>query len=327
MNKTLKLLSFLFLTSSVFSQVGINTNSPKTTFDVSAKRSSSGIITDNSQNYGIQLPTVTRLELTQNSATYGVNQKGAMIYVNDISGGDMLGQRVNVTTIGYYYFDGTVWKKLQSRRSNTVNVTTIVNPNILGYTPSTTATATSVTVPAITGTTVSKVGTVSYNGHSYAIFLAGKIITWYEAYNAAKSLGGYLATFTTDDEWKYVETNLITPHSEFSSYAGWIGFAKYSWFAGSALTPNPEMKWITGEQPNHDYTAGGTNAIRKSNWFKSGEPNNSNGTEGFVHFHRSGSNETKLYGGYTSTHPWNDVIANNTSTSQNIRAFIVEFQQ
>ncbi|WP_313376821.1 hypothetical protein [Chishuiella sp.] len=86
-------------------------------------------------------------------------------------------------------------KKIQSRRSNTVNVTTIVNPNILGCTPSTTASASTVNVPTITGTTVSKIGAITYNGHSYAIFLAAKIITWYEAYNAAKSLGGYLARF------------------------------------------------------------------------------------------------------------------------------------
>ncbi|WP_313376823.1 hypothetical protein [Chishuiella sp.] len=111
--KKIILLSIFFsaISINIYGQVGINTDNPKTTFDVSVKRNSSGIITDNTQNYGIQLPTVTRLELTQNSATYGTNQKGSMIYINDISGGDMLGQRVNVTTIGYYYFDGTVWKK------------------------------------------------------------------------------------------------------------------------------------------------------------------------------------------------------------------------
>lgn len=52
-----------------YCQVGINTVTPKTIFDISAKRNSSGIITDNSQIYGLQAPRLTRLELTNNTAT------------------------------------------------------------------------------------------------------------------------------------------------------------------------------------------------------------------------------------------------------------------
>jgi len=325
--KELLLICFTIFTITVNSQVGINTNDPKSTLDVSAKRNLAGTVNDNTQNYGVKLPTISRLELSQNTAVYGINQKGSMVYINDVSGGTAVGQLVNVTTIGYYYFDGSVWKKVQSRMNNTVSVSTLIDPNILGYVPSTTATAAAAGVPTITGTTVTKTGSTTYpeNGHSYAAYIAGRVITWYEAYNAARSLGGYLGTFTTDAEWIHVDRNLLNTSTQYNNYSGWIGFAKFNWNAGAALVPNPEMKWITGEQPNHDYSAGGVTAIRKSNWFRSGEPNNSGGTEGFVHFYRSTSNNTVTSSGHTSTHPWNDVQANNTGEA--VRGFIVEFQQ
>lgn len=136
-----------------------------------------------------------------------------------------------------------------------------------------------------------------------------------------KAMGGYLATFITDGEWQYVETELLSDAS-LDDKNGWIGFCKFSWYAGSALTPDPEMKWITGEQPLHDYSEGGTVSVRKSNWFTSGEPNNLNNHEGFVHFYAKNQGLTVTHNSYTSTHPWNDYPANN-----NIRAFIVEFEQ
>ncbi|MCP1299255.1 hypothetical protein NK356_08770 [Chryseobacterium sp. S0630] len=95
-----------------FAQVGFNTTSPKTTVDVSAKRDTSGLITDNTQTFGLQAPRLTRAELTANTATYGSNQSGALIYITDVTGGDTAGQRVNVTAMGYYYFDGSVWQRL-----------------------------------------------------------------------------------------------------------------------------------------------------------------------------------------------------------------------
>ncbi|WP_027384086.1 hypothetical protein [Epilithonimonas caeni] len=94
-----------------FGQVGVNTNSPKTTLDVSAKRDVSGSITDNTQHIGLQSPRLTRAELTNNTATYGVDQTAALIYVTDVSGGDTNIPRTHVDSPGYYYFDGVLWQK------------------------------------------------------------------------------------------------------------------------------------------------------------------------------------------------------------------------
>ncbi|MGG1921839.1 hypothetical protein AB1278_08510 [Chryseobacterium sp. NRRL B-14798] len=105
-------LTAILISGVYFAQVGINTASPKTTLDVSATRDTSGLITNNSQTFGLQAPRLTRAELTANTATYGINQTGALIYITDVTGGDATGQRINVTAMGYYYFDGTVWQRL-----------------------------------------------------------------------------------------------------------------------------------------------------------------------------------------------------------------------
>lgn len=101
------LIASLFLSGFAFGQVGVNTSTPKTTFDINAKRDGSGTITDNTQIIGLQAPRLTRAELTANTATYGTNQNGALIYITDISGGDAASgtQRENITSLGYYYFD------------------------------------------------------------------------------------------------------------------------------------------------------------------------------------------------------------------------------
>lgn len=105
-------LTAILISGISFAQVGINTASPKTTLDVSATRDTSGVITNNTQTFGLQAPRLTRAELTANTATYGTNQTGALIYITDVTGGDATGQRINVTAMGYYYFDGTVWQRL-----------------------------------------------------------------------------------------------------------------------------------------------------------------------------------------------------------------------
>ena len=65
MKKQYIIAAVLFSTLA-YSQVGINTELPKTTMDITAKRDGSGIITDNSQLIGLQAPRLTRAELTAN---------------------------------------------------------------------------------------------------------------------------------------------------------------------------------------------------------------------------------------------------------------------
>lgn len=98
----------------VNAQVGINTTSPNATLDVSAKRDASGNIVDTNQYVGLQTPRLTRAELTNLSISYGASQQGTSVYITDVTGGNANDQRINMTSVGYYYFDGSVWKRMQT---------------------------------------------------------------------------------------------------------------------------------------------------------------------------------------------------------------------
>ncbi|WP_160138493.1 hypothetical protein [Chryseobacterium sp. c4a] len=122
----------------VCGQIGVNTPTPQTTMDISAKRDASGNITDNTQLIGLQAPHVTRAELSANTAPYGSGQEGALVYITDISGGNTNSPRTNITTIGYYYFDGTLWQKINMSASDNWrtmgNSGTQVGTNFIGTT-------------------------------------------------------------------------------------------------------------------------------------------------------------------------------------------------
>lgn len=131
-------LAFLLFSISAYAQqgrVGINTTNPKTTLDVSGKTDTSGNILT-TDTTGFQAPRLTREELTnKGNSLYGTDQKGAIVYITDISGGDATSQRVNVTSTGYYYFDGILWQKINAtndaiwERQNTNNDVALLFPN------------------------------------------------------------------------------------------------------------------------------------------------------------------------------------------------------
>ena len=114
------LLLLLFVSCSAFAQtgnVGINTTDPKATLHVV------GLPTDAAALDGIIAPKLTGNELfTKN---YTNNQTGAMVYVtaaastaNQLAA---LSQVVNVSSAGYYYFDGSVWQKVNNGSGDGTN--------------------------------------------------------------------------------------------------------------------------------------------------------------------------------------------------------------
>lgn len=320
MKKSFLLAAFMGCSIPAFAQMGISTNATITTLQVDP------IKTDGTTSEGIGMPRLTGDQIKNSGSKYGAAQTGAIVYATSIpTAADT--KTANITSAGCYYFDGSIWRSMGAVTNTTViSYSTSVDSNILGYVPSKTATASSAPASLTIGSgTYTKQGAATYtvNGHTYAAYSGSAIISWFDAYTAAKNMGGYLATFTTDNEWMYVEQNLLTNNTVFDTQRTWIGFVKFSWDAGAALTPDPEEKWITGEQPLHDYSAGGLSAVRKINWFYTDEPNNSNSGEGFVHAYGKNDNVVLTKNGYTSTHPWNDLPASNVS----VNGFIVEFQQ
>ena len=94
---------------AAYSQVGINTETPKATLEVTGKPS------DLTEADGIIAPRLKGSELKTKDALYTADQKSALVYVTEaLSSADTTSKTVNVTSIGYFYFDGNVWQKLNA---------------------------------------------------------------------------------------------------------------------------------------------------------------------------------------------------------------------
>ncbi|MCS3530522.1 hypothetical protein [Chryseobacterium sp. JUb7] len=104
----LSLLSLVSFSSLAIGQVGINTSTPQSSLDVVGNGAST------SAKDGIIAPRVSKQQLASKVAgTYAAAQTGSAVYVNDITAPTgttpSLAQVAQVSTIGYYYFDGTLW--------------------------------------------------------------------------------------------------------------------------------------------------------------------------------------------------------------------------
>ena len=93
-------------------QVGINTSVPQATLDVVASP------LNNTKIDGLIAPRLTGAELKSKDALYQattpsfLGQTGAIVYVTTpLAVVDVTPKTTNVTSIGYYYFDGSVWQK------------------------------------------------------------------------------------------------------------------------------------------------------------------------------------------------------------------------
>jgi len=101
--KNIITLAVLFISLTMFAQVGINNTSPKATLDISPKT------TDGSKPEGLIIPQLDGNSLK--TASYGTSQKGVIVYAKSAANPTDT-KTVNITAEGYYYFDGSVWQKM-----------------------------------------------------------------------------------------------------------------------------------------------------------------------------------------------------------------------
>ncbi len=98
------LLGILFFPLMYHAQVGVNTAAPAASLDITAKNPT-GAATNVD---GLLIPRVDR-QRAQSMTGVPVS---TLIYVNSIATGAQSGNAVNVDTVGYYYYNGTAWTKL-----------------------------------------------------------------------------------------------------------------------------------------------------------------------------------------------------------------------
>ncbi|MDF2833192.1 hypothetical protein [Chryseobacterium indoltheticum] len=104
----------LLCSGLAYSQVGIDTETPKATLDVTGKP------TDMSKIDGFIVPRLAGTELKAKDALYGADQNAALIYVTTpLAAADTSAKTINVTSSGYYFFDGNIWQKLNSGNTAT----------------------------------------------------------------------------------------------------------------------------------------------------------------------------------------------------------------
>ncbi|WP_426482212.1 hypothetical protein [Chryseobacterium sp. R2ACT005] len=111
MKKALFHVCALLMGTFLYGQVGINTPQPKATLDVKATE------TDITKTDGILAPRLTGNQLKAKDALYTDDLKGAMVYIT-AGANPVTVKTTNVTTAGYYYFDGSVWIKLNGESFN-----------------------------------------------------------------------------------------------------------------------------------------------------------------------------------------------------------------
>lgn len=127
--KRITFLIFL-ITTFGYSQVGVGTTAPDATLDLVAANP-----TGTSTNVdGILIPRVDRQRAQSMTAII----TSTMIYVNSIATGSATGTAINITSLGFYYYDGAVWQKI-SAGANTNwslngNGSTIAGANFIGTT-------------------------------------------------------------------------------------------------------------------------------------------------------------------------------------------------
>lgn len=103
-SKTWLVLVVLFLTGSVFAQVGINTIAPNATFDVSVNTKITSLPS------GIIAPRVSLSYLINNETLYTEKQTGSIVYVDDIDvATNVEAKSSSIIAPGYYYYNGNHW--------------------------------------------------------------------------------------------------------------------------------------------------------------------------------------------------------------------------
>ena len=110
--KKVFIIALISVASSAFSQVGkvgINTSTPAATLDI--QPNTANALTTATTAEGLLVPRVSRQRAANMGTTPAVS---TLIYVNSVADGSAAGTTANVDAVGFYYFNGSVWTKLNA---------------------------------------------------------------------------------------------------------------------------------------------------------------------------------------------------------------------
>ncbi|SHM65342.1 tail fiber domain-containing protein [Chryseobacterium polytrichastri] len=115
------LVALLSSSTAIYSQVGINTATPTSTLEVVAKNATGA--TTNVD--GLLIPRVDRLRAQSMTAI----PISTMIFVNNVTTGSQTGIAATMDAVGYYYYSGLGWVKLENPNGTVFSSVNIYNTN------------------------------------------------------------------------------------------------------------------------------------------------------------------------------------------------------
>lgn len=192
----------MLLSVTCVAQVGVGTTTPSSTLDVTALNA-----TGTSTNVdGLLIPRVNR----QRARLMSGIPTSTLIYVNAINS-TKTGQAINIDTIGFYYFDGSVWQKLIMANNDwslTGNTGTTAGTNFLGTTDSQDLVLKTNNTEKVRVKTDGKVGIGEVNPSDATLEVKGKAIigNTFTGGNAVAQTGGLTVegrTIIGEDDFYY----------------------------------------------------------------------------------------------------------------------------
>lgn len=100
-----KLYLLLILTTIISqAQVGVGTTAPSSTLDIVAANPTGG-------STGVDGIIIPRVDRQRALAMTGITTS-TMIFVNSIATGSATGKAINITSTGFYFYDGAVWQRI-----------------------------------------------------------------------------------------------------------------------------------------------------------------------------------------------------------------------
>jgi hypothetical protein len=100
----------IMMLDQVNARVGVGTAIPASSLDITAKNPTGTATTVD----GLLVPRIDRQRAQSMAGVPG----STLVYINDISTGTAAGTTIDVTAVGYYYFDGTKWTAILSSANN-----------------------------------------------------------------------------------------------------------------------------------------------------------------------------------------------------------------
>lgn len=175
---------------------------------------------------------------------------------------------------GYYYWNNEKWEPFYNSTEKLVqNVSENIFASSLGYVPSGDYEYALTELSYYGATSLKRECyqfTDNYEGaipHTYCGYTMDGPVNWEQAFHFSKYLKGYLVTITSDAEWNFIKSNLLT-HAENSENNIWLGYNSIQLPGNSR-----EYIWVTGEKSTINWS---NEATIQAN-YATGEPNGATG--------------------------------------------------